>query len=65
MERPSFEEEKKPYTKTQLCTGFFLAMVVSDRGLDRQFEGLVKSGPKICTYNWIIRANYALIYLKI
>ena len=50
MENPSFKE-KKLYTKTLFASNFVLAMVVSERVLERQFQGLFKSGPKSCTYN--------------
>ena len=64
MENPSFKE-KKLYTKTLYAPNFVLAMVVSERVLERQFQGLFKSGPKSCTYNLTNRANQAQMYLKI
>ena len=56
MENPSFKE-KKLYTKILFAPNFDLAMVVSERVLERQLQGLFKSGPKSCTYNLTIRAN--------
>ena len=44
---------------------FVLALMVSERVLERQFQGLFESGPKNWTYNLKIRANYAQMYLKI
>ena len=38
-------------TKTLFASNFVLAMVVSERVLTRQFQGLFKSGPKNCQYN--------------
>ena len=46
MENPSFKE-KKLYTKTLFASIFFLAIFVSERVLERQFQGLFKSAPKI------------------
>ena len=50
MENPSFKE-KYFYTKTLFASYFVLAKVVSERVLERQFQGLFKSGPKSCTCN--------------
>ena len=41
MENPSFKE-KKLYTKTLFALNFVLAMVVSERVLEKQFQGLFK-----------------------
>jgi len=56
---------KKLYAKTLFAPNFVLAMVVSERVFERQLQGLFKSGPKNCTYNLTIGANYAQMYLKI
>ena len=45
MENPSFEK-KKPFTKTLFAPNLVLAMVVTERVLERQFQGLFESGPK-------------------
>ena len=58
MENPSFKE-KKLYTNTLFASNFVLAMVVSARVLERQFQGLFKPGPKSCTKISKIRANQA------
>ena len=57
--------KKKLDTKTLFASNFVLAMAVSERALERQFQGLFKSGPTSCTYNFKIRANKAQMYLKI
>ena len=64
MENPSFQK-KKPYTKPFFAPDFGLALMVSERVLERQFQGLFESGPKNWTYNLKIRAKYAQMYLKI
>ena len=56
MENPSFKE-KKLYTKNLFASDFVLAMFDSERVLERQFQGLFKSGAKSCKYNLTIRAN--------
>ena len=56
MENPCFKE-KKLDTKISFASNFVLAMGVSERVLERQCQGLFKSGPKSCTYNLKIRAN--------
>ena len=56
---------RKPDTKTLFAPDFVLGMVVSERVLERQFQGLFESGPKSWTYNLKTRANYAQMYLKI
>ena len=50
-------KKKTWYKKTIFASNFDLAMVVLERVLQRQFQGLFKSGPKSCTYNLKIRAN--------
>ena len=37
---------RKPDTKTLFAPDFVLVMVVSERVLERQFQGLFESGPK-------------------
>ena len=64
MENPSFEK-KKSGTNTLFAPDFVLAMVVSERVLERLFQWLFKSGPKSCMYILKIRANYTQMYLKI
>ena len=56
MENTSYGE-KKLYTKTLFALNFVLEMVVSETVLERQFQGLFKTGPKSCTVNSKIRAN--------
>ena len=65
IENPSFKEEKKLYTKTLFAPNFVVEMVVSEKVLERQFQGHFESGPKSWTYNLKTRANYAEMYLKI
>ena len=50
MENKSFKEEEKNYTKTLFASNLVLAMVVSERVWERQFQGIYKYGPKSCTY---------------
>ena len=57
-----FEAVKK---RSPIFMDFVLALMVSERVLERQFQGLFESGPKSWTYNLKIRANYAQMYLKI
>ena len=45
MENPTFEK-KKPDTKSFFAPDFVLVMVVSEGDLERQFQGLLESGPK-------------------
>ena len=63
MENPSFQK-KKPDTKPFFAPDFVLALMVSERVLERQFQGLFESGPKGWTYNLKTKANYAQMYLK-
>ena len=65
VENPSFEKTKNLIQKTLFAPDFVLAMVVSERVLERQLQGLFESGPNSCTYNLKIRAKYAQMYLKI
>ena len=48
---------KKLYTKTLFAPNFVLAMVVSETVLERQLQGLFKSGTKSCTYSLTFIAN--------
>ena len=64
MKKPSLEE-KKPHTKTLFAPKRQLPMVVSGRVLERQYQGLFKSGPKKWTLNLKFKANYVQRYLKI
>ena len=64
MEKPSLEEEKT-YTKTLFAPKRHLPMVVSGRVLERRYQGLSESGPKNCTLNLKMLANYVQRYLKI
>ena len=45
MENPSFEK-KNLIQKTLIARDFVLVLVVSERVLERQFQGLFESGPK-------------------
>ena len=47
--KSKFWEEEKPYTKTLFPPDFVLAMVVSEKALEKQFQGFFESGPKSCT----------------
>ena len=57
-------QEEKPDTKTLFARDFVLVLVVSERVLEKQFQGLFESGPKGWTYNLKTKANYAQMYLK-
>ena len=51
MENPSLKKKKKLYTKTLFALNLVLAMVVSERVLERQFQGFLKPSPKSWTCN--------------
>ena len=50
-------KKKKLILKILFALNLVLAMDVSERVLENQFQGLFKYGPKSCTYNLKIKAN--------